>query len=482
MVHTAGLLHIVGRFLLLLAACMLVPLFFSLSAGEDPAPFIFAMACTVLAGGFLAFPAGRRNAEPSRRDGILLVFAAWMAAGVFGCLPYCLSPHFPGFTDAFFESTSGFTTTGATILADVEILPRSLQLWRCFSSWLGGMGAVLLGVAVLPLVGTGGMPLYRAEFPGARSEKLTRRIYETARSLWKIYFGLTVADYLALRWAGMGRFDAVCHSFTTVSTGGFSTRNAGIAAFDSPAVEGVLILFMLLAGVNFTLHYRLWAERRVRRFISDVELRFYLLVAAAAAAVILVCLMARDGYGFASALRHSIFQACSVMTGTGLATDDYGNWSSLPQLILLALMFVGGCTCSTTGGLKASRMLMLAKVIGREFRRMVEGRGVFTIRMGSRSIPEETVQSLLNLCYLVFLANFIFCLLLSLSGIDIISGISAVAACMFNAGPGLGQVGPALNYGSLPALAKWLLSLCMVAGRLEFYAVLVLFTRAFWRS
>ncbi len=481
MIHTARLLQIIGRFLLALAACMTVPLIYSLSANEDPAPFIYSIACTCVAGILLGVSTGRRKGDLSQREGILLVSAAWIAAGLFGCLPFYFSPWFPGFTDAFFESVSGFTTTGATVLANVEILPRGLQLWRCFSCWIGGMGVILLGIAVLPLVGIGGMPLYRAEFPGARSEKLMLRISETARSLFKIYFVITLAEYLALRWAGMGRFDALCHSFATVSTGGFSTRSAGIVSFDSPAVEYILIVFMLIAGINFTLHYRLWTERRLRRFFSDVELRFYLLVAAIAAFIILLSLIVRDGFAFTTALRHSIFQVCSIMTGTGFFTDNYGKWSSFPQLILLALMFFGGCTGSTTGGLKASRVLLLMKVLGREFKRTVERRGVFTIRMGARTIPEQTIQSLLNLVYLAFITNFVSCLLLSLSGIDVFTGISAVAACMFNVGPGLEQVGPAFQYGDLSVLAKWVLSLCMLAGRLEFYTVLVIFTRAFWR-
>ena len=481
MIHTARLLHIVGRFLLVLAACMLVPLIYSLSANDDPAPFIYSIACTVVAGILLVISTGRRMGDLSQREGILLVSTAWIAAGLFGCLPFYFSPWFPGFTNAFFESVSGFTTTGATVLANVEILPRSLQLWRCFSNWIGGMGVILLGIAVLPLVGIGGMSLYRAEFAGARSEKLMFRISETARSLFKIYFVITIMEYLALRWAGMGRFDALCHSFATVSTGGFSTRSAGIVSFDSPAVECILIVFMLIAGINFTLHYRLWTERRLRKFFSDVELRFYLLVAAIAAFIILLSLIVRDGFAFAAALRHSIFQVCSIMTGTGFFTDNYGKWSSFPQLILLALMFFGGCTGSTTGGLKASRVLLLMKVVGREFKRMVERRGVFTIRMGARIIPEQTIQSLLNLVYLAFITNFVSCLLLSLSGIDVFTGISAVAACMFNVGPGLGQVGPAFQYGDLSLLAKWVLSFCMLAGRLEFYTVLVIFTRAFWR-
>ena len=481
MIHTARLLHIIGRFLLALAACMLVPLFYGLSTNDDPVSFIYSIACTGITGALLCIPTDRRKGDLLQRQGILLVFAVWIAASLFGSLPFYFSPYFSDFSDAFFEAASGFTTTGATVLANVEILPRNLQLWRCLCCWIGGMGVILLGIAVLPLVGIGGMPLYRADFPGARSERLMRRISETAQALWKIYLAITLAAYLALRWAGMDRFDALCHSFTTVSTGGFSTRNAGIMAFDSLSVECVLILFMLVAGINFTLHYRLWVERRFRRFISDVELRFYLLVAVVAVLIILLSLIVRDGFTLTTALRNSVFQVCSIMTGTGYVTDNYGIWSSFPQLILLALMFIGGCTGSTTGGLKSSRILLLMKVIGREFKRMVERRGVFTIRMGARIIPEETVQSLLNLVYLAFITNFVSYLLLSLSGIDVFTSISAVAACMFNVGPGLEQVGPAYYYGNLPLLAKWVLSLCMLAGRLEFYTVLVIFTRAFWR-
>ncbi len=481
MIHTARLLHIIGRFLLALAACMLVPLIYGLLTNDNPVSLMYSIACTATTGGLLCIATGRRKGDLLQREGILLVFAVWIAASLFGSLPFYFSPYFPGFSDAFFEAASGFTTTGATVLANVEILPRNLQLWRCLCNWIGGMGVILLGIAILPLVGIGGMPLYRAEFPGARSERLMHRISETAQALWKIYLVITLAAYLALRWAGMDGFDALCHSFATVSTGGFSTRNTGIMAFDSLSIECVLILFMLVAGINFTLHYRLWVERRFRRFISDIELRFYLLVAAVAVLIVLLSLIARDRVAFITALRHSVFQVCSIMTGTGYATDNYGVWSSFPQLILLALMFIGGCTGSTTGGLKSSRVLLLMKVIGREFKRMVERRGVFTIRMGARIIPEQTIQSLLNLLYLAFITNFVSCLLLSLSGIDVFTSISAVAACMFNVGPGLEQVGPTYCYGNLPLLAKWVLSLCMLAGRLEFYTVLVIFTRAFWR-
>jgi len=370
----------------------------------------------------------------------------------FGCLPFYFSPHFAGFTDAFFEATSGFTTTGATILADVEILPHNLQFWRCFSHWLGGMGIVLLGIAILPIVGIGGMPLYRAEFSGAKSEKLKPRITETALALWKIYFALTAAEYLALRWAGMDPFDAACHTFSTLGTGGFSTYTASIAAFNSITVESIIVLFMLLAGINFTLHYRLWVERRPRRFLFDVELRFYLLVALAATVLITFGLLLQDRFSLSEAVRSSAFQVTSIMTTTGFTTRNFELWNPLAQLLLLSLMFVGGCTGSTAGGLKCSRFLLMLKVIGREFKRMVERRGVFAVRLGNQSYPEHTIQSLLNLVYLAFLANLFACLLLAASGVDVLTSIAAVIASMFNIGPGLGSVGPAEHYGALPAL------------------------------
>jgi trk system potassium uptake protein TrkH len=480
-IHISRLFYTSGQFLILLAGSMLVPLLYALEAGESPAPFIYSISITAAAGGLcrLFFP--RPQGDPTQRESLFLVSLLWIASILFGCLPFYLSPFFPSFTDAFFEAASGFTTTGATVLANVEILPRALQLWRCFSHWLGGMGVIVLGIAVLPLVGLGGMPLYRAEFAGARSEKLKTRIRETAWALGKIYFALTLALYLALRFAGMSRLDAVCHAFSTMATGGFSTRTGSIAAFDSLAVECILIVFMLLAGINFTLHYRLWVERRFRSFFSDVELRFYLLAAVSATAIILASLVVRGQFGPATALRHSIFQVCSVMTGTGLFTDNYGSWSSAAQLVLLALMFFGGCTGSTSGGLKSSRILLLLKVIGREFKRMVEKRGVFTVRLGRQAVPESTIRSLLNLVYLAFLTNFVSCLLLSISGFDVFSSITGVAACMFNVGPGFELVGPSGHYGNLPALAKWVLSACMLIGRLEFYAVLVIFTGAYWR-
>ncbi len=462
---------------------MLVPLALALYDGDDSVGwFGISAASAALVGGVLVALFRRYSRELSRREGILLVVCTWLCACLFGSLPYHFSPYFHGFTNAFFESVSGFTTTGATILERIEVLPRSLQFWRCFSHWLGGMGIIVLGIAILPLLGHGGMELYRAEFSGARSEKLKPRIAETAISLWKIYFVLTVAEYAALRWAGMNSFEAICNTFSTVATGGFSTRTASIAGFQSPTIEVIVIVFMLLAGISFVQHYRLWVEWQPRRFFTDVETRSYVLLFGSAAAVIAVVLFWRSGYAPVDALRSAAFQAASILTGTGLVTDDYEVWPYLPQLILLALMFVGGCTGSTTGGMKVARIVLLARVVDREFKRMVERHGVFAVRLGRRVIPEQTIQSLLSLVYLAFVINGVSCLLLAAVGVDVMTAIAAVAASMFNVGPGLAGVGPTDNYAHLPALAKWVLSGCMIAGRLEFYTVLVILTPAFWRK
>ena len=481
MIRINALCYILGQFLLVLASTMLIPLLYGLYLGDDLRPLGIAIAITGATGVILYIVAQRPRRDLSQREGILLVLGIWIATSLFGCLPFYLSEYFPSFVDAFFECTSGFTTTGATVLSDVEVLPANIQLWRCFTHWLGGMGIVLLGVAILPLLGVGGMSLYRAEFSGAKSEKLKPRITETALALWKIYFALTVLEYIALRWVGMGRFDAVCHTFSTMGTGGFSTRTASIAAFANPAVEIIIVVFMLLAGINFTLHYRLWVERRPRSFFGDVELRFYLLTAAIAVCLIFLSLTLQDKYAPTAGARSSLFQVCSIMTTTGFVTDDFERWPPFPQLILLALMFIGGCTGSTAGGMKSSRILLLLKVVKREFKRIAERRGIFAIRLGSQVFPEHTIHSLLNLVYLALLINFAACLLLTLSGLDALTSIAAVAASMFNIGPGLGSVGPAEHYGHLPAIAKWVLSVCMLAGRLEFYTVFVILTPIFWK-
>ena len=405
----------------------------------------------------------------------------WVAFSALGALPFYFSGYFASFTDAFFESISGFTTTGATILGDIEALPRGLLLWRSLTQWIGGMGIILLGIAILPLIGTGGMELYRSEFSGAKSEKLAPRVAETAMALWKLYVAFSLAEYVALRLAGMDAFEAVCHTFSTMATGGFSTRNASIESFASPTIEAVIIVFMLIAGISFTLHYRLLVERRARAFFSDQEIQFYFVLLAGGTLAI-TTVLTFNSHEPLEAGRVALFQVVSIMTGTGFSSANFGLWGPFAQLLLLALMFVGGCTGSTTGGLKVARLFLLFRVVAREFRRMVERRGVFAVRLNGKAVSENTIQSLLNLVYIAFLINFAGCMALTALGVDVLTAIAAVAASMFNVGPGLGSVGPADNYAHLPALAKWVLSFCMLAGRLEFYTVLIIFTRSFWRK
>jgi trk system potassium uptake protein TrkH len=474
---------VLGQLLLALAAAMTFPIGWGLvTRGPGLASLGLGFGATLACGLLLRSLLPKPEKDLSQREALLLVVVAWFAISFFGALPFLWSPHFSGLTDAFFESASGFTTTGATILTDVEVLPHPLQLWRCFTHWLGGMGIVLLGLAVLPLVGHGGMALYRAEFSGAKSEKLKPRLAETALSLWKLYLAYTVAEFLALRLVGLDAFDAVCHSFSTLGTGGFSTRTASVGAFHSPAVEWVIVVFMMLAGISFVQHYRLIVERRPLAFFRDFEVRAFLLIAVSSVALIVPTLIGYGGYSPARAVRAASFQVASILSTTGFSTEDFERWYPLAHVVLLGLMFVGGCTGSTAGGVKVSRVVLLARVVGREFRRMVERHGVFTVRLGGRVVPEATVQSLLSLVYLSLLVLAVGALALAAQGVDILTSIAAVVACMFNIGPGFGSVGPAESYAHLPAIAKWMLTLCMIAGRLEFYTLLVILTPAFWRK
>ena len=483
LIRWAALGFILGQFLLALAATMLLPIAWGLLAGGPGLrPILGAALLTAACGGSLLAVLPRPEQELKQREALLLVVLAWIAAAAFGSLPFVWSGYFRSVTDAVFETASGFTTTGATILTNVEVLPEPIQLWRCFTHWLGGMGIVLLGLAVLPLVGHGGMSLYRAEFSGAKSEKLKPRIAETALSLYKLYVAFTVAEIFALRLAGMTWFEALCHAFSTLGTGGFSTRNASVGGFHSPAIEWIVIVFMLIAGISFVQHYRLFVERRPRSFFTDFEVRAYLLIAFAAVALITPALVWFNGYSLARSIRGAAFQASSILTTTGFGTENFELWYPLAQMILFGLMFVGGCTGSTAGGIKIARLVLLGRVVGREFRRMVERHGVFTVRLGGRVVPEGTIQSLLSLVYLALVVLSASCLLLAAQGVDVLTSVAASTACMFNIGPGFGTVGPAENYAHLPALSKWVLLVCMVAGRLEFYTLIVILTPGFWKK
>jgi trk system potassium uptake protein TrkH len=482
MLRPLAILRALGWFLVVLASTMLVPVMWGLARGTGGwVPLVQGAAITAIAGGVLAAVGRRAPRDLGQREALMLVVLVWFAASAFGGLPFLFTPHFTGFTDTFFETASGFTTTGASVLANVEVLPEPIQFWRCFTHWIGGMGIVLLVIAILPVVGHGGMLLYRAEFSGARSDRLKPRIAETALALWKIYVALSIAEFMALRLVGLGPFDAICHTFATLGTGGFSTKVASVGSFQNPAAEWIIAVFMFLAGMSFIQHYRLFRERQWRSVLSDYEIRAYSLLALLATAAIALSLIWQSGFDAERAVRAAAFQVSSIITTTGFASEDYEQWAPLTHVVLLLLMYVGGCTGSTAGGIKVSRAVMLGRVVGRELKRIVERRGVFAIRLGGQAIPEPVLQSVLNLVYLALLVNAVGMVLLAATGVDVLTSMTAVVACMFNIGPGLGLVGPAEHYGHLPGLAKWVLAMAMIAGRLEFYTLVVILTPTFWR-
>jgi trk system potassium uptake protein TrkH len=481
LIRLRAISYILGQFILLLALSMLVPIAVGLAAGDDLGGLIASLVPTAGCGAALFYAGDRPVQDLSAHEGLLLVTTSWVAVCFFGSFPFYWSPWFGTFTDAWFESTSGFSTTGASILRDVEALSASIQFWRCFSHWLGGMGIVMLGIAILPLIGVGGSALYRAQFAKSQADSIRPRVIETARALWRVYLAFTIFMALWLRLAGMSWFDAVCHTFAALGTGGFSTKNASIAAYRSPLIEYSIVVFLLLASINFTLHYRLVETRDWRAFLRDPELRFHLAINAISTLLIASYLWHDPGYGPELGFRRSLFQVVSINTTTGFATDAFEKWHPFAQLLLVALMYVGGNTGSTSGGFKSFRMVLLGRVVYRELVRKVHPRGVVAVRVGGQIIPDTAVHGLLDLIQLALVFNFSACVLMTAAGGDIVTAISGVAATMFGVGPGLGSIGATGNYAHLPALVKWVLTVCMIVGRVEFYTALVVFHPVFWR-
>jgi trk system potassium uptake protein TrkH len=375
---------------------------------------------------------------------------------------------------------SGFTTTGATIFEDIESLPHGILLWRSMTQWMGGMGIVLLGVAVLPLLGVGGMQLFKAEVPGPVKDRLSPRIQSTAKTLWVVYLALTVAETGLLILGGMSGFDALCHSFCTVSTGGFSTRNASIGAFDSSFIEGIVVVFMFLAGVNFSLHLLL-ARLRWKRVFTNEEFRLYAFFCVAAIAIIWLSLRFRTGEEAEIAMRHAVFQTVSIFTTTGFGTSDFVLWGFGTQVLLFMLMFMGACTGSTAGGMKLMRVIILAKHSLAMARKEIHPRAIFTIRYSGKVVSDDVMLKILGFFLFYMFVFFVVAAAVALMGVDVETSLGASIATLSNIGPGLGQVGPASNYAAVPLAAKVILAFSMLMGRLELYTVLVVMSPMFWR-
>lgn len=440
-----------------------------------------ASAITVVTGISLWRVIGRPSAI-GVKEGFATVGLTWFVLSAFGTLPYLLTGSIPNFTDAFFETASGFTTTGSSILADPGQLSYGIAMWRALTQWVGGMGVIVLAVAILPVLGTGGIQLARAESPGHAPDRLTPRFQETAKRLWLVYVGVTIAEVLLLAVGDMDLFDAVAHSFTTVSTGGFGLEPNSVAGF-SPYVQWVITIFMFLGGVSFALHYR--ALRRPLAYIHNTEFRLYAGITVAAIVIVAGGLLGDQS--LSTAIRDATFNVVSIITTTGFATTDFGAWRPALQIVIVGLMFVGGMAGSTAGSVKTFRIGVLSKAAFADLRRLVYPRGVFHIRFGSEPVTDPVVGAIQSF--------FLFYMFLFMSGtflltfidaniserMDLVTAASAVATSLGNIGPGLGAVGPTGNFAGIPELGKWLLSSLMIVGRLEIFPVLLLFTRDLWR-
>lgn len=476
--------HVIGALSVCVGLCMLWPLCFSLYYGDAGVwPLLDSMAMTVLAGGllFVIFKPRGSSMPMNHREGMAITAFAWAAAGLFGALPFWLGDTFPTFTDCLFESLSGFTTTGASALTDIEAVPKGLLFWRSLTHWLGGMGIIVMSLAILPFLGVGGMQLYKAEVPGPVPDKLKPRIKDTAMVLWKVYLLLTVAEAILLLIGGMDLFDALCHTFGTMATGGFSTKNASIGAYDSAFIQYVITIFMLLAGINFALYYRVLIGKGIDIW-RDPELRFFLGLFVILSLVIGAFTYGRTYQTLGETAQYVTFQVASILSTTGYGTSDFELWPPIGQVILLMCMFIGGSAGSTAGGMKCMRIMLLFKHSYRELFRLIHPKAVAPVKFGRRVVPDDVLTGVWGFFILWLGLMFISTILVAATGVDVMTSFTAVLASIGNIGPGLGAVGPTDNYAAIPAAAKWVLIPCMLLGRLEIYTVVVLLVPEFWRK
>lgn len=422
-----------------------------------------------------------QNKELGKREGYLIVTLGWVFMALFGSIPFMLYGAIPNFTDAFFETMSGFTTTGATILTDIEVVPAGLLFWRSLTQWLGGMGIIVLSLAILPILGIGGMQLFAAEVPGITKDKLHPRVRETAKRLWGIYVIFTFTEMILLLIGGMSLFDAINHSFTTMATGGFSTKNANTAHFTSPFIQYVFIIFMLLAGMNFTIHY-LAFHGRFEFTKINTEFRFYIFFIAIVTVLVAVIHMAYVNFNIEESFRQALFHVTSLVTTTGFVSSDYENWAPFSRMIFFTLLFIGGCAGSTGGGIKFARHFLLIKNSSLELKRLIHPRAIIPVRFNGKAVGADIILNVQAFFIFYIGITVLGSIVLSFFGLDFITAAGAVATCIGNVGPGIGAVGPLNNFAELPDMVKWILSFFMLLGRLELFTVLLIFTPAFWKS
>ncbi|WP_197053833.1 MULTISPECIES: TrkH family potassium uptake protein [Chitinibacter] len=478
--------NVLARVSALFSISIVVPIVVALFTGDAGLwPFIDALGGLMLVSGLTVLATRRYKREMRPRDGFVLVVGIWSLLPAVAAVPLLLFNPATSFTDAYFETMSGLTTTGATVFTGLDHLPPSINLWRHLLNWLGGMGIIVLAVAILPLLGVGGMQLFKAETPGPiKDAKLTPRIHETARNLWLIYAGLTLICALLLKYAGgMSWLDAVCHAFAAMCLGGFSTHDASVGYFNSPLIEGILIVFMLLAATNFATHYFALSGRKLSVYLKDSEFKAMLLLILGSTLTLAGYLYWQQVYPeYLTALRHVAFNLVSLATDCGFASVDFGAWPIFVPLVMLFLSCITACAGSTGGGIKMIRTIIQVREVGRQMSVLLHPQGVHPLRVNGQVIPPNILFSVMGFVFIYFASIVVLTLVLLVSGLDFISSFSAIIACINNAGPGLGEVGPARNFQGLTDFQTWVCSFTMLLGRLEIFSVLILFTRAFWRN
>ena len=473
----------IGLLLMVFSFAQVPPLVVDLIYAEgEYISFLYSFLLTVLGGLVLWWPFREVKKDFRLREGVLIVVCFWIVLSLFGTLPFLITDSISklSFSDAFFESMSGLTTTGATVLSQLDDLPKSILFYRQQLQWLGGMGIIVLAVAVLPLLGVGGMELYHAESSGIAKDRLTPKLRNTAIALWKIYVSLTVLCAIGYFFSGMSIFDAISHSFSTVAIGGFSTHDGSIGYFNSPAIEMIAMFFMFLAGINFSLHFVAWNNRSLVDYIKDSEFKTYSMVLICSSIIVIAALSFNSQYESSSeTLRHSLFQTISIATTTGFTSQNFGNWPAAIPVFLIMMSFIGACVGSTGGGIKVVRILVMFRLGMKEIHKFIRPNAQVSVKLNKSSINEKALVSVLGFFSLYAISFFLILMLLMFAGLDQVTAYSATAATMNNLGPGLGDV--AQNYGSLGEVAKWILSFSMLIGRLEVLTIIAIFHKAFWR-
>ncbi len=484
--NTRMVFRTMGALLLIEAVFMTMALFVSLWYGEaDSGVFLLSTIITLLAGVIGLLVGRRAESRMGEREGYVIVAMVWVVFSAFGLLPYYLSGQVPSLTDAWFESMSGFTTTGATIIPDLEVITHGLLFWRSLTQWIGGMGIIVLSIAILPIFGLNGMQLYAAEVSGLTYEKVSPRIADTAKMMWSIYVLLTVTEVVALWLCGMDMFDAVCHSFSTIATGGFSTHNNSLEYYDSAAIHYTVTFFMFISGINFVLLIYL-LRGKTRYFFKDEELRWYSVAVAMFALLLTVGLyVARPGWSgveMERAFRDSIFTVISSMTSTGYTISDYMYWPVVAWVVIFFLMLTGACAGSTAGGIKWVRLAIIMKNGVAEFQRRIHPNAIIPVKLNEKAVPQQTINNIMAFLifyvFIIVVTVVIFCA----TGVDFDEAIGSAVSAIGNVGISIGQFGPAGTYAEFPMVAKWVMSFVMLIGRLEIFTVLLLFTRALWRK